>query len=364
VAARDGKTEKPTPKRKREARRKGQIARTPDLFTWVAVLAATFVAPVLLSRMERLALGLFDAFVGATQDPTPQRAVDALRSGLLGMFLTVLPVLAAFAALAVVANLAQVGFLLTGKPLKPDPKRLSPIKGFKRLFSPESLWGTGKGVVKMTVLAALAFPIVRATVTTLLGGPLLELWPALPYVASAAVRLVRTAALAGLVIAVADYAYQRHRTAKNLMMSKEEVKEELKNQEGNPEIKGRIKGKMLALSRNRMLAAVPMADVVVVNPVHVAVALRYEPVRGAPRVVALGKGLLAERIRDAAEEHRVPIVESIPLAWALYDACDLDDEIPVELYEGVARVLAFVHHLGRRRPLGGPVLRMPDAVRL
>ena len=169
---------------------------------------------------------------------------------------------------------------------------------------------------------------------------------------------------AALLLALVDYAYQRHSTAKSLKMTKQEVRDEARQAEGNQEVKGRIKARQREMSRNRMLAAVRDADVVVVNPIHIAVALRYDPARGAPRVIAKGKGFVAERIREEAEKHRVALVESIPLARALYASVELDDEIPLAFYEPVARLLAFVHRLGKRRPMGGPFHRLPVGLEL
>ena len=159
--------------------------------------------------------------------------------------------------------------------------------------------------------------------------------------------LLWTAVAAGLVLALADYAYQRHTVMKKLKMTPREIKDEAKQSEGDPLIKSAIRSKQMAMSRNRMLSAVTDADVVLVNPTHIAVALKYERTKGAPRVVALGSGSLALKIREKAKENRVPVVEDKPLARLLYRVCDLGDEIPAELYAAVARILAFVMAAGR-----------------
>jgi flagellar biosynthetic protein FlhB len=213
----------------------------------------------------------------------------------------------------------------------------------------------------VVVIAVVVVPIARGTVDDV-AGQHMAMWDVVGVVGETALRLARMVAYVALLIAAADYVYQRKSHAKSMRMTKQEVRDEFKQAEGNQEVKGKIKGLQLAAARNRMLAAVGDANVVVVNPVHIAVALRYEPLRGAPRVVAKGAGAVAERIRDEATRSGVPIVESIPLARALHKACDLDDEIPATLYEGVARLLAFVQRLGGRAPIGGGHHRLAEPV--
>jgi flagellar biosynthetic protein FlhB len=178
-------------------------------------------------------------------------------------------------------------------------------------------------------------------------------------VAGTAMSLMRDVALAGLAMGLADYAYQRQRINKQLRMTRHEVKQEHRQSEGDPHVKGAIRSRQLAMSRNRMMSAVADADVVLVNPTHVAVALRYQPDRGAPRVVAKGAGSVAARIREEAEKHRVPMVHDVPLARALHKACDLDQEIPAELFTAVAQVLAFVLALRARWTAAAGSLRPP-----
>jgi flagellar biosynthesis protein FlhB len=180
--------------------------------------------------------------------------------------------------------------------------------------------------------------------------------------------LARLLGFVGLVIAVFDYAYQRYSNNKQTRMTRQEIRDEMRQQEGNQEIKSKIRSKQMAMSRNRMMSMIPNADAIVVNPVHIAVAIKYDPERGAPRVVAKGEEWVAERIRMVADQHRIPIIESIPLARALYATCEIDAEIPGEMYEGVARLLAFVHHIkrnGRSMLVGnGAYPRLPEPVSL
>ncbi len=359
---RSQKTEKPTPKRKKESRRKGQVARTPELFPWLAVLIGTFLVPLAIGRVGAGVQASVAAIRETMADPSSQQLPRQLGGALGHMAVAVAPLFAGLVVLAFVVGAAQVGVRFSFHAIKPSLAKLNPVAGFKRLLSPRSLWETGKNLVKVAIIAAVAVPVAVDLVDSLARQGAVPLTDTVRVVADRSVDVVRRVAAAGLLVGVADFAYQRRRHVKDLMMTKQEVKDEARQAEGNPEVKAKIKGKMLAASRMRMLSAVKTADVVVVNPVHLAVALHYEPARGAPRVVALGKDHLAERIRQVAEDAGVPIVESIPLARALFAACDLGDEIPPALYEGVARLLVFVQRLGQRRPLGSTVHRLPDAL--
>src|SRR6185437_13986273 len=199
-----------------------------------------------------------------------------------------------------------------------------------------------KSLIKVAVLGLVVYLSMHKLIPALLSSAQVSLETLVETVSSALIGIIRAAAGAGLVLAVADYGMSRRRTNKQLMMSKEEVKEEHKRTEGDPHVKGHIRQRQFEMARQRMMADLEKADVVVVNPTHVAVALRYEPAKGAPRVVAKGQGLIATRIRDKATEFRIPMVLDVPLARALYKNCDLGEEIPAEFFAAVARVLAFV----------------------
>jgi flagellar biosynthesis protein FlhB len=355
----DQKTEKPTPERKKQARRKGQIARSPDVASWVIVIGATYLVPATMGRVYDSMQEVFRRFEDIALHPDPRQASEALGVGLSASLTAVLPLLGFAAALGLVTTLAQVGFVFSGKSISPSFERVNPLAGIKKLFSTKALWETGKSAAKFAVIGAAAVPAVMGLVRDLVGGPKYELSVVLAYVAEAIVALVRLIAFIALVIAFADYVYQRRQITKNLMMTKAELKQELKSQEGDPMVKGKIRALQRAASRNRMLAAIPDANVVIMNPTHFAVALRYRPEEGAPRVVARGQGHLALRIKGRAQDHGVPIVEAPPLARALYKACEVDQEIPFRLFNAVAKVLAFVHRLKGRVSLSG-VFVLPD----
>lgn len=346
--ARDGKTEKPTPKRRREARKEGSIARSPDLVSWTAVLMASFLLPVVVGNGAKMGKSLFAGVRSVFEEPSEGKMLSHMAEAGSALAAMVAPVMIGAVILAITINLAQVGFLFTSKPLKPSLRRVNPLQGFKRIASTRSLWELVKGFGKMTIVGVVAWPFVRRMASELPGGVGVPFWATTAHVGDQILALLRATGFAGVMVALGDYAYQRRSTNKQLMMTKQEIREEMRQSEGSPELKGRIKGRQAAMSRNRMLAMVKMADAVVVNPVHIAVAIRYQPGEGAPKVVAKGEGFVAEKIREQAEQHSVPIVESIPLARALFAACQVDREIPPQMYEGVARLLAFVHHLSRR----------------
>lgn len=357
---RDQRTEPASQKRKREARRKGQVVRSQTLVPWATLLVATFVLPGLVGGIADNLAGGLRAVADVTAEPSVEQLLEAAGATARGAALAFLPLLLVTAALAVVGNLAQVGFLLSGGPLKPKFERINPLAGLKRLLSTKSLWETGKQVVLVTLVVVVSLPALRGIAETLAGST----WPLSAGLATASasvLSLVRLIAVVGTVAGVADYAWQRRSFTRDQRMTKQEVKQEHRENEGDPHIKAKLRSLRAAMSRNGMLAAVADADLVITNPTHVAVALVYDPSRGAPRVVASGTDLLALRIRERAAAAGVPRVEAPPLARALHRACRVDDEIPKELFQAVATVLAFVHRVGARSLVAGTALDVPDS---
>jgi flagellar biosynthesis protein FlhB len=355
VAAEDksSKTEKATPKKRKDSRKEGQIAKSQDLYGWVAVLIGSFVVPWLIGgiggRMSESLATLPD--VMSTPDTASMNQITS--SMAVSVFSLLIVFLVGSMIVAIGVTIAQVGFVLSGKPPKPQIKRVNPIQGFKRLFSSRTAWQAVTGVLKMSVVGLVSIPLLFGVSEDLFGGLQFELGSAIAYVASNTLAIIRITAAVGLVIALADYAFQRRKTDKEMMMTKHEVKQEHKNTEGDPHVRARQRAIRMSVSRNRMIATVADADVVITNPTHVAVALRYRPETGAPRVVARGGDALAARIRHEARMASVPIVESRPLARALYATSRVDEEVPRELFEGVATVLAFVHRLKLRPSVSG-----------
>ena len=355
MADKSQKTEKPTPKRRKEAIRDGQIPRSPDITAWLTVLSFSFVGPMAVTTMRETFQDLMDAVPGIMRSPEPAPAVEVLRAAAPGAALALAPVLLTAMAVALVGGVAQGGLRISSKRFKPKFEHLNVLKGVKRWFSAHTAWTLLKTLLKFAVLAVVAWSMVQASMAkTMSGGGNLALSSSVSGAAETALSMVRTAAFAGLVIAAVDYIVERRRINKGMMMSRDEIKRENKQAEGDPYQKGALRRRQRELSQNRMMAAIADADVVIVNPTEIAVALRYEPGEGAPRVVAKGAGHIAAKIREKAREHDLPLVADIPLARLLYADVEIGQAIPVEVYDAVARILAFVMSLRRRgRSLDG-----------
>jgi flagellar biosynthetic protein FlhB len=353
VADNEGKTEEPTPKKLREARKEGQIPRTPDLSTWLSIIAATATLPFTCSLLMDIFTRLLnDPLTAVIKDPTPVRGLRVL-SELPRDVLTALAPMGLSAMFGALAGTVVQGVYLTGKTLKPKFNRMSPKQGFSRMFGKRAFWEAIKSLIKVITIGIVVFVLGKSMVPALLGSGLMPIQVVLDHTRTAVETLLWATAVTGLVLAGADYAVQRRMVMKQLRMTPREIKDEMRQTEGDPMVKSAIRARQMAVSRNRMLSAVASADVVVVNPTKIAVALKYERGRGAPRVVAKGSGALAGKIRERARESRVPVVEDRPLARTLYRVCDLDDEIPAELYTAVAHILAFVMTAGRPSPTDG-----------
>jgi len=292
-------------------------------------------------------------------DPDPAMALTILKDGMLSASWAVLPLALTMMAVGVASAGAQGGIRVASKLFMPKFKRLNPFPGIKKMLGPQSLWEGFKALVKTGVLAGVLWMTMKDIVPVLMTAGRLQLGSLLGVINDAAISLIRAAAAAGIVMAAADYFVVRKRTNKQLRMTKDEVKRENKNTEGDPHVKGQIRARQMAMARNRQMADVPTADVVLVNPTHVAVALRYDPERGAPRVIAKGQGVIAAKIRELATEHRIPMVQDVPLARALEQSVEVGMEIPAEFYGTVAKVLAFVMSLKSKGSAAG-VHRNPN----
>jgi flagellar biosynthetic protein FlhB len=337
------KTEKPTPKRLREARERGQIARSPDLAAWAGMLLTTVLLQATVGRGARAMRELLNAMGDVIADPSQERASAFFVDAMLRAAIVAAPLVLGLMLVGVAVSLAQVGLKPSAKRLKPDFRRLNAFRGIKRMLSPAAWWELGKSVAKVGLLAVVAFPAGAGLARQLSAGGSLSHLASLT--ARSSLSMMRNVAAASLVIAGIDYAVQRRRLHRELMMTRHEVQEELKQHEGNPLMRSAIRSRQHAMSRNRMIRMVATADVVVVNPTHVAVALKYEPDKGAPELVAKGIEHLALRIRLEAASAGVPVVREPALARAVYGACEIGQLIPAPFYEAVAQLLAFVYRL-------------------
>jgi len=348
------KTEKATPKKRSEARKKGQVAKSHDLNGAVVMFAALFAlsatAPHLVAVLQS---SLRDAFaLIATPDVVNGSGLGPLVSAQAkAASLAAAPVIFTCVAAAVLINVIQVG----GKPhvqaLKPDPKRLNPISGFKNIYGPNALFEGAKNVFKVAAVGAVTALGVLPKLdqfAALVGMPPAQLMPTLAHMV---LGIAQRAGIAYLLIGIVDYAYQRYRTEKSLKMDKQEVKEEHKSSELPAEVRGAIRRRQMQAARARMMADVPTADVVVTNPTHFAVALKYDAEKAAPEVVAKGSDLVAHKIRELAAESGVPVIADPPLARSLHGAVEVGHQIPEELYQAVAGLLAYVYRTARRRAL-------------
>jgi flagellar biosynthesis protein FlhB len=338
----DGRTEAPTPKRKRDARKKGQVARSMELPQAVSLVASVVLLPLVMPRLGSELATQWRVSIAAASSADPGSA-----SGILGQFfatamVALLPLLLVLAGTGVFAGVAMVGAKPNPWQLKPKLSGLSPKNGIKRLASKQTLWELAKVTGKLGVLAGLTYGVVVAGMQALLTGPI-SLDRLTAATGGASVALVQRVTLFAVLLGVADAVVSKRRHLKQLRMTKQEVRDEHKQTEGNPLVKSEIRKKQMKMSRMRMMAEVARADVVLTNPTHLAVALAYEPGSAAPVVVAKGADKVAKRIREEAAKHGVPIRENKPLARALFRSVEIGEAIPVALYRAVAEVLAAVY---------------------
>jgi len=342
------RTEKATPRRRQEARRRGSVAKSMEVNSALALLGGASVLYLwgghMLKDMAELVREVLTE-VGSTRlTPVEVQRCALAWLGILGGILG--PVLAATVAFGLAANYAQVGVLFSGEPLVPRWDRINPAAGFRRILSRRALFELLKGVFKVAVVGWVAYGVLRGRMEKFFEMADWELGEALGFIASTAFVVLLRSGVVLLFLAILDYGFQRWEYERNLRMTRQELKEEFRQTEGDPLVKARIRSLQRQLARSRMMQAVPKADVVVTNPTLLAVALMYRPEEmEAPEVVAKGARKLAERIKKIALEHGVPIVEDPPLARLLYRKVEVGQQIPVELYQAVAKVLAYVYKL-------------------
>jgi flagellar biosynthesis protein FlhB len=347
------KTEKPTPQRLKKARKEGQIPRTQELGTWLGVAAASALLPMLVGNAFEAVQKLFVQVGVLAKHPEVENVHVLLGEALNAFLTTLLPTAVAMMVVGAAASAAQGGVTFATKSMKPTLKKLNPFPGIKRMFGTQGLWEAMKALIKTAALGTVVIITSDRAQALVSSAGSLPLSAVAATFSDAAILMFRVVAGTGLIIAVADYVVVRVKMMKTLKMSKYEITQEYKQAEGDPHMKAHRKGVAIAMSQNRMMSEVAEADVLLVNPTHVAVALKYDPEKGAPRVVAKGAGEVAAKLREIAQEARVPLVQDIPLARALHGSCELGQEVPAELFTAVARVLAFVMHLGARGVKGG-----------
>ena len=345
----DAKTEDPSQKKLEDAHKKGDVAKSQEVVTWFMLLGSAVIFAMMgPGAATALAESLKVIIMNADRFELGGAGFGAFFNNLaLAMIGTVLLPLVVLSSCAILANLLQHRPLLSAEPITPRLSKISPLAGAKRLFSLESLVNFGKGLFKIGVVGAVVIMVVWPerdrldTMMTADPGMILADFQEIGIKIFIAVLAIVT------VIAFADYMYVRQKWWKKLMMTVQETRDEYKQMEGDPHIKGKLRQLRQERARKRMMAAVPDATVVITNPTHFAVALKYDKAMRAPKCVAKGADAVAFRIRELAKEHDVPIVENPPLARALYASMDIDDTIPAEHFKAVAEVVGFVMRLKR-----------------
>ncbi|MGI5970217.1 MAG: flagellar biosynthesis protein FlhB [Oscillospiraceae bacterium] len=348
------RTEKPTKRRKEKARKQGQVARSNELniafsvITLFAVLNAAWDGFV-KSASAMVKNYLSSGYLAASDSINKAAVMHVYRQALADGLRIIWPVLLLALLVGVLVHVFQTGLLFTGETLKPKFNRINPIEGFKRIFSTRSLIELVKSALKLALLCYIAYSAYKGIIARLPTMMNTDIKQAFTDIMHTALKLgIRMGAGLGAVAAF-DYLYQRLKYEKDLMMTKQEVKEEYKQLEGDPKIKSRIRQKQRQMSRLRMMRRLPEADVVITNPTHYAVAIRYkEKEDSAPVVLAKGKDHVALKIKEKAKEYGIEIVENKPVAQALYKSCELDQEIPSDMYKAVAEILVYVYRMKRK----------------
>ena len=353
--AKDGpggeKTEPATSKKLNDTRKQGQVAKSKDLIMAASLMSLFIIIKVYVVTMGEKLMRAFKEFyttfevqINDSGSGYPMTlAVSSIRKAFTDLIVITFPIFIVAVVIAVVGNMLQQSWMVTTEPMKPKFSKLSPINGFKRIFSVRQLFELLKSIAMMIVIGIIVFVTIKDKADLLLTFYNITLYQALGAIGGIIVDLGIKVSAVFLVIGFVDLFYQKFKFRQDTMMTKQEIKDEFKNTEGDPQIKGQIRRKMQEISRRRMMQQLPEADVVITNPTHFAVALKYEPNSGmAPIVIAKGADYLAFQIKDKAREYHIEIVENKPLARILYANVDIGMEIPPELYQAVAEILAMV----------------------
>lgn len=362
--AKDGpggeKTEPATSKKLDDVRKEGQVAKSKELISAVSLLALFVLIKVYIGIVGEKLLKVFqdfyntfDKIISSSATGLPMNlSLEAVKQMLISIVLIAAPFLIVAVIIAFLLNVLQQKWMVTAKPLQPKASKISPLSGFKRIFSVKQLVELLKAIAMMAVIGVVAYQTIKDKLPLILTFYNIPLYTAIAAVGNILVDMGIRVSAVFLIIGFADLIFQRHKFKTDNMMTKQEVKDEFKNSEGDPQVKGQVKRRMMEISRRRMMEALPEADVVITNPTHFAVALKYEPNSGkAPGVIAKGADYLAFQIKDKAKEYHIEIVENKPLARILYHNVDIGMEIPPELYQVVAEILARVLQPGKQKTM-------------
>jgi len=343
------KTERATPKRRQEARKKGQVAQSREISSAMILMASLgffyFAGSWMFWNLSELITGVYQN-IGNLRFTDISDASAFSYQIAYKLLSVLLPFLLPVAIAGLIANIFQVGFQIQTEAMVPKFSKLNPISGMKRFVSLKSLVELAKSIMKILFIGSIAYLLVKNDMEAFPSLIHQEVGQILVFIARVSLKICFFVCLALIVLAVLDFIYQRWQHEEDLKMTKQEVKDEHRQSYGDPKVKARIRGIQLEMARRRMMEVVPEADVVITNPTRLAIALKFDAREMiAPRVLAKGAGYVAQRIREIAEENQIPIVEEKPLAQALYKMVELGDDIPAELYRAVAEVLAYVYRL-------------------
>ena len=350
----DEKSEQPTAKKLEDARKEGQVAKSQEIATAFSLLALFVILRLVYALMGSTFTSIFSRVyddipnVARTYDgQLPFAYISSIvNKAMLTLLLLCAPFFIVGFAVAFICDYVQVGYKPTTKPLQPKLSKLNPISGLKKIFSARKLFELAKSILKLIIMGIVIYSFFSKRNDYLFLLYDMPLGQAIGLMGNLIIDLGLRVAIAYMIIAFADLIYQKRKFTKDMMMTKQEVKDEFKNSEGSPEVKSAQKRKMMEASRRRMMQAVPQADVVITNPTHFAVAVKYDANEAdAPMVVAKGADFMAQRIKELAKENDVEIVENKPLARMLYANVEVGELVPPELYKAVAEVLAYVYHL-------------------
>lgn len=356
--AKDGeggeKTEPATAKKLKDARDEGQVAKSKELSAAVDLIALFLVLKIFVSYIGENLISVFAVIYNKIPDIINDSAggmsifsaTTVINNVMLVILKILAPVFLIGVACCILINILQVGWKVTTKPMQPKGSKLNPLKGFQRIFSKDSLFELVKSIAKIALIIYVAYTSIKDHQNDLFLLYEIPLMQVIILVGSIVIDTGLKISIVYLVVGIVDWLYQKHKFKEDMKMTKQEVKDEYKNTEGNPEIKGRQRSKMREVSQRRMMQSLPTADVVITNPTHLSVAIRYvAEENSAPVVIAKGEDYLALKIREIAKENHIEIVENKPLARMLYANVDIGAEVPPELYQAVAEVLAFVYSL-------------------
>ena len=342
------KTEKATPKKRQDTRKKGQVAKSPEVAGSVTLLSGVLCLLIFSGYIKDKFVHLYtDVFMNRlSMDVTTDNVMMIFREYGIQILVLLAPLFLTVFIMALAANLLQVGFLLSGDGLKMKFEKLDPIKGLKNIFSMKSLVEFAKSIFKLTIIGYLVYSTLWASKVEMVSLSQINIESTLVFMSKLTVNLGIKVAIALFVLAILDYIFKRYEHEKGIRMSKQDIKDEYKNMEGDPQIKGKIRERQRRMAMQRMMQEIPNADVIITNPTHFAIALKYDASNmEAPTIIAKGQDYVALRIKEIAKDHGIITMENKPLARALYQRAEIGDSIPADLFQAVAEILAYVYKL-------------------